>query len=154
MSEQSDCCGVEKPTLRNGLRWAIRSARPSHLLDRLGHWDGDRLCRRPPGGMLSIRVGPPTKVIYSPTLQRVKPLYVVCTQNDGFELWIGTDDEWRWFIRWDEGVLRLGWFIIWTWWIRSTWCGLRRAIWYWALRRRCEATRRHGKEIRDGEKRP
>ena len=62
-----------------------------------------------------------------------KPPYVATTDNnDGFELWLGTMHTWHVFYKAPE-ARRLAWFILWTWWIRGTWCGLKRRIWYWAL---------------------
>jgi hypothetical protein len=52
--------------------------------------------------------------------------------NDGFELWLGTAHKWHVFYKARE-ARRLAWFILWTWWAKSTWFGLKRRIWYWAL---------------------
>lgn len=32
-----------------------------------------------------------------------------------------------------EIALRLGWFLLWHWWIRGTWCGLKLRLWFWAI---------------------
>ncbi len=32
-----------------------------------------------------------------------------------------------------EVALRLGWFLVWSWWVRGTWCGAKLALWYWSL---------------------
>jgi len=32
-----------------------------------------------------------------------------------------------------EDALSLGWFLIWRWWVRGTWCGLKLGLWRWAL---------------------
>lgn len=32
-------------------------------------------------------------------------------------------------------ALRLAWFILWRWWVRAGWCGLRLRLWHWALAR-------------------
>lgn len=61
--------------------------------------------------------------------------YLAATSNDGFELWIGTESEWRWSCG-SEEARKLAWFILWDWWARGTWFGLRRAVWYWLLSRR------------------
>jgi hypothetical protein len=52
--------------------------------------------------------------------------------NDGFELWLGEPDRWYTFYSAHE-ARQLAWFVLWDWWIVATWCGLKRAIWYWAL---------------------
>jgi hypothetical protein len=62
--------------------------------------------------------------------------------NDGFELWIGyTHGGWLAHFR-QSDARRLAWLILWDWWVVSTWCELKRRIWYWALRRRVERTKR------------
>lgn len=69
-----------------------------------------------------------------------KRLFTATTyNNDGFELWIGyTDGKWiAHFSRND--ALELAWIIIWDWWIKSTWFGLKRKIWYWALHQKVNA---------------
>lgn len=58
--------------------------------------------------------------------------YVYVTNNDGFELWMGTPHEWKHHMRANE-ARRLAWFILWTWWGKGTWFGLRRWIYYRAL---------------------
>lgn len=30
-------------------------------------------------------------------------------------------------------AIRLGWFLLWRWWVRGTWCGLKLAAWYWSI---------------------
>mgnify|MGYP001612174797 CR=1 FL=1 len=81
--------------------------------------------------------GPPanhlTLYVEDPHLRDRK--YVFSTLNDGFELGIGYPHSWLCIIR-KEVALKAAWFIIWRWWIRGTWCGLRTAIWYWLLNRR------------------
>ena len=57
---------------------------------------------------------------------------VFSAQNDGFELWFGYPDKWEWHI--DKGEVRLlTRFLIWDWWIKANWLGLRRPIYYKAL---------------------
>ena len=63
----------------------------------------------------------------------MRPMYIADTgPNDGSELWLGTHDKWYVFYR-AEDARRLAWFILWTWWAKSTWFGLKRRLWYWAL---------------------
>lgn len=57
---------------------------------------------------------------------------VFASQNDGFELWFGYPDRWEWHIDQRE-VHLLTRFLIWDWWIKSRWLGLRRPIYYKAL---------------------
>lgn len=70
------------------------------------------------------------------------------TSNDGFELWIGTRNEWAWHCR-KPDALRLAWFILWRWWAVGTWFGAKRAIWYWLLHRRCERHNAIARRLRD-----
>lgn len=30
-------------------------------------------------------------------------------------------------------VLKLAWFILWTWWAKGTWFGMKTRLWYWSL---------------------
>ena len=62
-----------------------------------------------------------------------RPMYVARTYcNDGHELWLGTPNHWHVFYR-AKDARRLAWFILWEWWAKGTWFGLKRKIWYWAL---------------------
>lgn len=63
------------------------------------------------------------------------PMYTATTyNNDGFELWICyTGGKWLFSCR-KEYALDLAKFILWDWWILATWCGVKRRLWYWALR--------------------
>ena len=58
--------------------------------------------------------------------------YATTYNNDGFELWLGNDLGWNVFYR-AEYARQLAWFILWTWWAKGTWFGLKRRIWYWSL---------------------
>ena len=61
------------------------------------------------------------------------PMEIATTgNNDGFELWLGWRSEWHVFYQ-AKYARRLAWFILWTWWARGTWFGLKRRLWYWAL---------------------
>lgn len=63
-----------------------------------------------------------------------RPMYVARTYpNDGSDLWLGTPNNWHVFYR-AQDARRLAWFILWDWWVVGTWFGLKRKIWYWALR--------------------
>ncbi len=66
-----------------------------------------------------------------------KPLsgvYVADYHDDGGTLWIGYSSEYLVHMSIGES-LRLARFILCQFWIRATWCGLKRRIWFWALRR-------------------
>lgn len=64
-----------------------------------------------------------------------KPMFTATTyNNDGFELWICyTQGKWLFHCGAKE-ARQLAWFILWDWWIVSTWCGIKRRIWYWSNR--------------------
>ena len=74
-----------------------------------------------------------------------RPFYTATTyNNDGFELWIAyTGGKWIAHFR-AKAARQLAWFILWNWWAKSTWCGLKRRIWYWALSRR---NKKHGIDV-------
>ncbi len=62
-----------------------------------------------------------------------RPMQIARTyNNDGFELWLGYWNKWHVFYQ-QEHARQLAWFILWDWWAKSTWFGLKRKIWYWAL---------------------
>ena len=55
----------------------------------------------------------------------------IATVTDS-ELWLGY--RWKWHVFYEaKHARRLAWFILWTWWTKGTWCGLKRKIWRWAL---------------------
>lgn len=65
-----------------------------------------------------------------------RPMFTAVTSNDGYELWIAyTGGKWLVHFR-KEYARRLARFILWDWWAKSTWFGLKRKLWYWALRTR------------------
>ncbi len=59
---------------------------------------------------------------------------VVSVGNDGFELWLGTPDEWAGFMN-RRDARKLAWFILLRWWGVGEWFGLRRWLYYKALHR-------------------
>lgn len=67
---------------------------------------------------------------------------VFASNNDGFELWFGTGNEWEWSLESSE-VRLLTKYIIWNWWVKSRWLGIRRPLYYWALHKHIEKWR-HG----------
>jgi len=52
--------------------------------------------------------------------------------NDGFELWLGSPNKWYRFYSGKE-ARQLAWFVLWTWWVKATWFGFKRKLWYWGL---------------------
>lgn len=59
---------------------------------------------------------------------------VVHVGNDGFEIWLGTPDEW--LCRMNRAdAKRLAFWILFRWWAMAEWFGLRRWLYYKALRR-------------------
>jgi hypothetical protein len=74
---------------------------------------------------------------------------IAATCNDGFELMLGYPSNWEFSIR-REDAMKLAWFIIR--WRIAEWFGLRRAIWYWLLHRRCERSNKMGRMFLEREK--
>lgn len=35
-----------------------------------------------------------------------------------------------------SALLGLAWFVIWTYWVRGTWCGIKTRLWNWSMRHR------------------
>ena len=58
----------------------------------------------------------------------------VNVSEDACTLWAGTPDEWGFHLSRTE-ARRLAWFVLWRWWIVGEWFGLRRWLWFFALRR-------------------
>lgn len=73
------------------------------------------------------------------------PEMVAQVLNDGFDLYVGYPSKWLISMK-EINSRKLAWFIIWTWWIKGTWFGLRRVIWYWALHRKVE---KNNKRVRE-----
>lgn len=61
-------------------------------------------------------------------------IHVFAALDDGGSIGIGRPDEWN-IIMDTKVALHLAWFVLWTWWAKGTWFGLKRAIWYSTLRR-------------------
>lgn len=59
---------------------------------------------------------------------------VITSGNDGFELWMGSPHRWIHHMSAQEVALLTRWLIV-EWYIRARWLGLRRPLYYWALRR-------------------
>jgi hypothetical protein len=79
-----------------------------------------------PGNWLSLEMGPPN--------DDGSPLHYARTGDDAFVLWIGYRDRW-WGSLPRKEARRLAWFVLWRWWARGEWFGLRRWLFYRALAR-------------------
>lgn len=79
----------------------------------------------PPGSAQRIEFG---------ELDNNKPMYVATTRNDdGHNIWIAWNGG-KWITFFSQKTARqLAWFILWEWWAKGTWFGLKRKIWYMAL---------------------
>ena len=52
--------------------------------------------------------------------------------TDGHEMYIGYPDKWLYSV--PSGMVpKLAWFLLWEWWIKATWFGLKKKIWFTAL---------------------
>lgn len=72
-----------------------------------------------------------------------RPMYTANTSNDGSEIWLCYSHGGGWLVHFrQQDARQLAWFILWTWWGKSTWFGLKRRIWYWALRRKVSRMKR------------
>lgn len=90
----------------------------------------------PPGSTLKVRFGG----------HNGEPLYSATTHgNDGHDIWIA-NEKGNWIIFFSQKAARkLAWFILWDWWAKGTWFGLKRMLWYWALDKKVEETKRYNK---------
>jgi len=91
----------------------------SVIYDHLGtEWGGSP---HPPGDNVSKDFGPDSYP------------QIAVWNNDGFELWLGMKDQWHTHMPRSQ-ARQLALFILWS--DVRIWFGLRRTVWYWALRRR------------------
>lgn len=67
--------------------------------------------------------------------------YVLASNNDGFELWFGTPHKWYHHMNQRE-VRLLTRYLLWDWYVKARWLGLRRPIYYWALRKHLDRWRK------------
>jgi hypothetical protein len=65
--------------------------------------------------------------------------------GDGHELWLGYPSAWQFHMDM-RTALRLAWWILWTWWAKCHWFGLRRWIYYKALSAQIRSYERAGKD--------
>lgn len=98
------------------------------LYEALGQYDGE-IYTLPPGDRLC----------------HGDSIMVARVGNGGSDLFIGTRDEWL-FVRSAKQARRLAWFILWTWWAKSTWCGVRTWLWYKLLHRKAKRYLKNLKE--------
>jgi len=71
--------------------------------------------------------------------------HVIASNNDGFEVWFGYPNKWNHHIDQRE-ARQLFWWLLWEWFAKARWFGLRRPIYYWALRRHVAEFQRVGRE--------
>jgi hypothetical protein len=81
------------------------------------------------------------KVIPLKGQDRSKGYQLFASNNDGFELWFGWDNHWNYHINQYE-VRALFWWILWEWYAKARWFGIRRPVYYWALRRHINRNRK------------
>jgi len=94
-------------------------------------WLGDQLCGSPV---------PPGSTQHLDFIDKMGlDWHISTSSNDGFWLSIGYGGETK-VDFWDNDARRVAWFILWKWWAKSTWFGLKRALWYRLLHRRVRQT--------------
>lgn len=69
--------------------------------------------------------------------------HLVASNNNGFEVWFGYPEKWNHHID-EREARRLFWWLLFRWYGQARWFGLRRPIYYWALRGYLRALRHHG----------
>jgi hypothetical protein len=76
-------------------------------------------------------------------LDNGRPMHIARTYcNDGHDLWLGTPNQWYVFYE-AKYARRLAWFILWEWWAKGTWFGLKSKLWFWALHIKVEEHKRY-----------
>jgi len=76
---------------------------------------------------------------WKPTVSPLKEkdgYYLAQIGNGGFELYLGSGDNWNLFMPL-QAARRMARWLFWVW-VKWEWCGLRRWLWYWALHRICK----------------
>ena len=119
-----------------------RRMRRKDLDHKIMHWAGDDWCGNdvPPASTLRWK-------IYYDDTDDSGEYRVYSVDNDGFDLWIGYANEWKWHMSRKE-ALKLAWFILWTWRGKGEWFGFKRWAYYKALHRSCD---KHRKWMTSGE---
>lgn len=95
------------------------------IYNRLGEdWGGNP---SPPGSTQEFEFG---------EIDGDRPMHKAVTYcNDGHDLWLCYNHDGKWLAHYRApDARRLAWFILWDWWAIGTWFGVKRKIWYWALR--------------------
>jgi len=65
-----------------------------------------------------------------------KPMNVAVTNEFGSSLWIAYNHSGEWRFHTDARyAFRLAWWILWHWWVKATWCGIKTRLYFWALRK-------------------
>lgn len=88
------------------------------------------LARRMPGGGIGFRVQ-----------EADGSEFAVLTQGDSMEMYRGKKVISSFSLS-TETALRLAFWLIWSWWFKATWCGIKRRIWVWAFRHRLDQRKR------------
>lgn len=73
----------------------------------------------PPGGKCAIRVDTADELIVS-----------VMSRGEALDFYYGKKRVVTFSVP-ARAALRVGLFLVWTWWVRGTWCGLKLALWKW-----------------------
>ena len=76
---------------------------------------------------------PPGADLHGRWLQPNKTELAVLCNGDALTLVMGSSKEFNVLKITPEVALRAGWFLVWRWWVRGTWCGLKLVLWYWCL---------------------
>lgn len=76
---------------------------------------------RPPGGTTGIVLAEPNGSTTA-----------VLSKGDAVEIVHGRQELVA-FSTTPRNAIRLAWFLVWTWWVKATWCGLKLRLWAWAL---------------------
>lgn len=84
-------------------------------------WGGND---HPPGDHMSLKI----------PFENSEEYRVYHIGEDGHTLWIGFRDDWHWHMDRPDAH-KVAKFIIWDWWIKAEWFGLRRWAYYKALHR-------------------
>lgn len=111
------------------------------MFDTLGTWFYQHLGIQHGGGMF----GPPgsrSELHFGRDHCNKQPTKIAATySNDGFDVMLGYPDEWRYSLRAGE-ARRFAWWVLWDWWVVSTWCGIKRTLYYWGLDRHIQQSNR------------
>jgi hypothetical protein len=116
-------------------RWIVET-----LGDR--HWGGGP--KSPPGQSAELDFGEwdaGYRLVSPEMWPSGRPAHHANFHEDGGRFWLGTPTEWQFHCHASD-ALKLARFILWRYWAVGTWFGLKRRIWYWALGRMLERTRR------------